>query len=70
MGDIVIWFPKGKKEHTKKFQKWWFGSCKIQYYLPNNTILFVNIDKFEPNPIWWTSTSSNLAYIWEKLLED
>jgi len=21
MGDIVLWFPKGKKEHTKKFKK-------------------------------------------------
>jgi hypothetical protein len=21
MGDIVIWFPKGKKEHTRKFRK-------------------------------------------------
>jgi hypothetical protein len=51
MGDIVLWFPKGKKEHTGIFLKWWFGPYKIQYCLPNNTILFININKFEPNPI-------------------
>jgi hypothetical protein len=21
MGDIILWFPKGRKEHTKKFKK-------------------------------------------------
>jgi len=51
MEDTVIWFLKGKKEHTKKFKKWWFGLYKIQYCLPNNIIPLVNIDKFEPNPI-------------------
>jgi hypothetical protein len=24
---------------------------KIQYFLPNNIVLIINIDKFEPNPI-------------------
>ncbi len=51
MGDIVLWFPKGRKKHIRIFFKGWFGPYKIQYFLPNNTILFVNIDKFEPNPI-------------------
>jgi hypothetical protein len=51
MGNMVRWFPKGKKEHIEKFKKQWFGSYKIEYYLPNSTILLVNIDKFEPNPI-------------------
>ncbi len=32
-----------------KFLSRWFGPYKIQYYLPNNTILLVNIDKFDPN---------------------
>lgn len=50
-GDIIFWFPQGKKRYIKKFKKWWFGSYKIQYCLPNNIILLVNIDKFEPNPI-------------------
>jgi hypothetical protein len=52
MEDTIIWFPKGRKEHTIKFLKWWFGSYEIQYCLPNNIVLFVIIDKFEPNPIF------------------
>jgi hypothetical protein len=40
---------KGRKEHTKKFKKPWFGPYKIQYCLLNDNIPFVNIDKFEPN---------------------
>jgi hypothetical protein len=51
MGETILLFPKGRKEHTKKFKKPWFGSYKIQYSLLNDTIPFVNIDKFEPNPI-------------------
>jgi hypothetical protein len=51
MGDTILWFPQGIKEHIEKLKKWWFGLYKIQYCIPNNTILFVNIDKFEPNPI-------------------
>ncbi len=30
MGNMVIWFPKGKKEHTKKLKKWWFGVTKLE----------------------------------------
>jgi len=52
MGDTIFWFLKGRKEHIKKFFKWWFGPYKIQYCFPNNIVLLVNIDKFEPNPIW------------------
>jgi hypothetical protein len=48
---MVFWFPKRQKEHTKKFKKQWFGLNKIQYCLPNNIALLVNIDKFESNPI-------------------
>ncbi len=38
MGDIVIWFPKGRKEHIEFFFKRWFGLYKIyfspqQYYI-------------------------------------
>jgi hypothetical protein len=29
--------------------KRWFGPYRIQYYLPNNTILLITIDKFDPN---------------------
>ncbi len=52
MGDTIFWFPKGRKECTWKFNKWWFGLYKIQYYLPNNIVLLVDIDKFELNPIF------------------
>jgi hypothetical protein len=51
MGDIVLWFPKSKKEQTIKLKKWWFGPYKTQYCVPNNILLLINIDKFEPNPI-------------------
>jgi hypothetical protein len=51
MAETILLFPKGKKEHIGKFKKPWFGSYNIQYCLLNNTILFVNIDKCEPNPV-------------------
>ncbi len=51
MGDIILWFLKGRKEYTRKFKKQWFGPYKIQYCLPNDIVLLVNIDKFEPNLI-------------------
>jgi len=70
MEDTIFWFLKGKKEHTKKFKKWWFGLYKIQYCLPNNTILLINIDKFEPNPILVNINKLNPTNIWIKLLED
>jgi len=50
MGDIVIWFPKSRKEHIEFFLN--DGLACIKYiFLPNNIILLINIDKFEPNPI-------------------
>ncbi len=30
MGDMVLWFPKGRKEHIEKFKKWWFGAIKLE----------------------------------------
>jgi len=51
MGNMIIWFLKGRKEHIIKFKKWWFGPYKVQCCVPNNIILMVNVDKFEPNPI-------------------
>jgi hypothetical protein len=50
-GDYVLWFPRAIKAHTPKFPRWWFGPYKIQYCLPNNTVLLVTIDKFDPNPV-------------------
>ncbi len=51
MGDIALWFPKGKKEHIGKNLKQWFGPYKVQYCLPNNIVLLININKLKPNPI-------------------
>jgi len=48
MWAIILWFPKGKKENTRKFKRLWFGLYKIQYCFLG---LFINIDKFEPNLI-------------------
>lgn len=33
------------------FKEWWFGTYRIQYYLPNNTVSLVTIDNFDPNPV-------------------
>jgi hypothetical protein len=50
-GDYVLWFPKGENTHLGKFKKRWFGPFRVQYYLPNNTIILVLVINFEPNPI-------------------
>jgi hypothetical protein len=48
-GDYVMWLPKGKKTHLRKFKKRWFGPFRVQYYLANNIILLVFVDNFKPN---------------------
>jgi hypothetical protein len=50
-GDYVLWFPKGKKSHLGKFYRKWFEPYRIQYMLPNNTMLLVTIEKFEAKPM-------------------
>jgi hypothetical protein len=44
-----IWFPKGQKTHFGKFTNKWFSLYKIQFCLPNNIMLLVTLDKFDPN---------------------
>ncbi len=39
------------KTHIKKFKHQQFSSYQIQYYLPNNIILLVTLDKFDMNLI-------------------
>jgi len=51
VGDYVLWFPKGQKQHSGKFKTRWFGPYRVQYLLPNNTALLVTEAHFEPNPI-------------------
>ncbi len=46
-----MWFLKGNKSHLKKFIRKWFGLYKIQYVLPNNIVLLVNIEKLQTNPM-------------------
>ncbi len=43
-------FPK-EKIHIGQIQKRWFGPFRVQYYLPNNIIILVFINNFEPNPV-------------------
>ncbi len=50
-GNYVLWFPNGNKSHLGKLTKKWFGPYKVQYVLPNNTMLLVTIEKFETNTI-------------------
>ncbi len=50
-GDYVLWFPKGEKTYSGKFKKRWFGPFKVQYCLPNNIVLIIYVNNFEPNPI-------------------
>ncbi len=51
-GDYVMWFPKGNKSHLGKFTRKWFRMYRVQYVLPNSTVLLVTIEKFETNLIW------------------
>ncbi len=43
--------PKGKNTHLGKFKKRWFGPFRVQYCLPNNIIIFIYVNNFEPNPV-------------------
>jgi hypothetical protein len=48
-GDYILWLLKGNKSHLGKFTRKWFGPYKVQYVLPNNTMLLVTIEKLETN---------------------
>jgi hypothetical protein len=48
--DILFYgFPREKKTRLGKFKKTWFGPFKIQYFLPNNIVILISINNFEPN---------------------
>ena len=51
MGDYVLWFPKGANVYAGKLRNKWFGPYRVQYLLPNNTVLLVTVDKFDPDSI-------------------
>ena len=51
IGDYVLWFPKGANVHAGKLWNKWFGPYRVQYLLPNNTVLLVTVDKFDPDPV-------------------
>ena len=51
MGDYVLWFPKGANVHAGKLRNKWFGPYLVQYLLPNNIVLLVTVDKFDPDPV-------------------
>ncbi len=50
-GYYVLWFPKEKKTHLGILKKRWFGPFRVQYCLPNNIVLLVFVNNFEPNLI-------------------
>ena len=37
--------------HAGKLRNKWFGPYRVQYLLPNNTVLLITVDKFDPNPV-------------------
>ena len=41
----------GANEHAGKLRNKWFGHYRVQYLLPNNTVLLVTVDKFDLDPI-------------------
>ncbi len=50
--ETMLWFLGVISKHASKFQRRWFGPYIIQYCSPNNIVLLVTIDKFDPNPIF------------------
>ena len=51
MGDYVLWFPKGANVYAGNLWNKWFGPYQVQYLLPNNMVLLVTVDKFDPDPV-------------------
>lgn len=51
LGDSLFWYPKGANIYLGKLKNKWFGPYRVQYPLPDNTILLVAIEKFDPDPI-------------------
>jgi hypothetical protein len=47
--NYVLWFPKGEKTQLGKFKKILFGPFRVYIYLPNDIVLIVFINRFEPN---------------------
>jgi hypothetical protein len=40
-----------ENEHVGKFKNRWFGLCRVQNKISNNTIILVTIETFEANSI-------------------
>ena len=51
VGDHVLWHPKSANLHAGKLRGKWFGPYRVQYVLPNNTVLLVSIQHFDPDPV-------------------
>jgi hypothetical protein len=49
--EIMFLVSQGIKNTFGKLKKIWFGSFRIQYFLPNNIVLLIYVNNFEPNPI-------------------
>ncbi len=46
-----MWFLKSRKTHHGKFKRQRFKPYRIQYYLPNNIVFLVMVNKFDTHPI-------------------
>jgi hypothetical protein len=48
---MFFWFPKKTNEKVEKFTIQ-YEPYRIQYCIPNNIVLLVTMENFEPHPIW------------------
>ena len=48
-GDYVLWCPRDPKLRKLKFDSIWHGPYRVQLTLPNNTVLLINNDNFDPH---------------------
>ncbi len=68
-GNYVLWFLRVASKHALKFQRQWFKPHKIQYYLPNDIVKFIIIDKFDPNLILVNIKFKPYRFIEDKTLQ-
>ena len=69
-GDLVLWHPKGQNMKPGKLTYSWFGPYRVQYALPNNTVLLVALRHFDKNAVIVNSNKlKNYVLPEETLLE-
>ncbi len=43
-----VMVSQGHKEHARKLKQQWFDPYCVPYFFPNNTMLLMNINHFDP----------------------